>query len=335
MPPFVKWEVRWFHDHYPLTFALGLLTLEIDTTKIVVEMDKLEMDKLGDCAMGETLAVETPAPSRVLEGGTFHTQLVRHPNVQYRLHDHMFIKYATEFSDPPAIVLAINSLEVDRCANVRVRATAEDIHEHIFGAHIRSWGDTRLYSAGCTWLAVPRGHPDFQTGTFSTGEDHVWSKPQHLTHRKVVFDHAYQAPPKVVVWLNKLDLSRDHNERVMAFATDITATGFTVHINSWGDTKLHGAAISWFAYPAGFPGICSGDMLPQKGTSGVVKFERKFAKPPTVVLVGLNKLESDRSGRCSFNISIDAVSEIGMGIRVEGWSDTVLHSAGVAYLAIE
>jgi len=121
----------------------------------------------------------------------------------------------------------------------------------------------------------------------------------------------------------------------MTFATDVTRAGFTAHINSWGDTKLHAAGIFWFAYPVGYPGICSGSVLPGKGTSGVVEFEKEFTNSPTAVLVGLNKLESDKKGRCSFNIIAEAVSGVGMGIRVEGFGGTVLHSAGVSYIAIE
>ena len=71
------------------------------------------------------------------------------------------------------------------------------------------------------------------------------------------------------------------------------------------------------------------------GTSGVVRFDREFTKPPKTVLVGLNKLDSDRHGRCSFNIVTEAVSGVGMGIRVSGWGDTYLHSMGVSYIAME
>ena len=296
-----------------------------------------ETDKLKAYATPVGERVQTPdlLTGKVLQGGTFDTNHVGHIRNSYRHHNHMFIKYPAQYPNPPAILLGLNSLEIDRCANVRVRTSAEDIHEHIFGAHIRSWDNTRLYSAGCTWLAVPRGHPSFQFGTFHTEQDHIAWNVRHLTSRKIVFGRPYETPPKIVVWLNALDLCRDHNERVMAFATDITTTGFTVHINSWDDTRLFGAGISWFAYPEGFPGICSGSLLPVGGTSGVVKFEKKFAKPPRLVLAGLNKLDSDRHGRCSFKIVTEGVSEMGMGIRVEGWGDTVLHSAGVGYLAIE
>ena len=261
--------------------------------------------------------------------------MMRHPDTNTRPHDHMFIKISPNFATPPAIMLGLSSLEVDRGGGARVNASVENIHKHIFGAHIRSWGGTVLYRAGCTWLAMPSGHSSFQFGSFCTWENPTWKPEEYVTHREVVFPHPYEAPPKVVLWLNRFDFCYKRNEHIMTFATDVTRTGFTAHINTWGDTMLYAAGISWFAYPDGYPGVCSGTVLPEKGTSGVVEFEKRFINTPATVLVGLSKLESDKKSRCSFNIIAEAVSEIGMGIRVECFGDTVLHSAGVAYIAIE
>lgn len=280
----------------------------------------------------------TVVPAReILDWGTFDTQLMRPPNTQCpntpcHPHNHMFMKFSTKFTTPPVMILGLTSLEADRGNNVRVSATVEDIHNHIFSAHIRTWDGTKLYRAGYTWLAMPGGHPQFQSGTVDIWDAGDWHADKLVMHHDVVFPHPYQAPPKVVMWLNLLDFGYVNNERVMTFATDVTRTGFTANINTWGDTKLYGAKISWFAYPARHPEICSGTL---QGTSGVVGFEKKFTRPPTTVLVGLNRLETDKSRRCSFNIVTEAVSEIGMGIRVEGFGDTVLCSAGVSYLAIE
>jgi len=296
----------------------------IDKTTIAIEMT-------GDV----TAAEELERPQEMLDWGVFDTQLMRPPNTNYRLHDRMFIKISPKFATPPAIMSGLTSLEADRCAGVRVDAAVEDVHKHIFGAHIQTWANTKLYRASCTWLAMPSGHPHFQIGKFYTWEGPAWKPEKYVTHREIVFPHPYEAPPKVVLWFNRLDFCCLCNEHIMTFATDVTRAGFTAHINSWGDTKLHAAGISWFAYPDGYPGICSGTVLPDKGTSGVVEFEKEFTNPPTAVLVGLSKLESDKKARCSFNIITEAVSEVGMGIRVEGFGDTVLHSAGVSYIAIE
>jgi len=286
-------------------------------------------------ASGIAEELKKPMAREILDWGTFDTQVMRSPNTKPRHHSHMFITISPKFATPPAIILGLTSLEAARSANVRIATTVQDVHKYIFSAHIRSWLNTKLYRAGCTWLAMPSGHPHFQAGSFGTSEDPAWAPRKHVTHREVVFLHPYEAPPKVIIWLNELDFSVNHNERIMVFATDMTSGGFTAHINSWGGTKLYGAKISWFAYPAGYPGICGGTVLPEKGACGVVEFEKKFTKPPTAVLVGLNKLESDKKSRCSFNIITEGVSEIGMGIRVDGFGDTVLHSAGVSYLVIQ
>jgi len=125
----------------------------------------------------------------------------------------------------------LTSLEADRDANVHIEAFVRDVHKHIFSAHIHSWGATKLYREGCTWLAVPSGHPHFQVGSFGTWEDPAWNAENHVTHREIVFPHPYETPPKVIIWLNHLQFSFEYNERIMVLATDVTRGGFTAHIN--------------------------------------------------------------------------------------------------------
>lgn len=120
----------------------------------------------------------------------------------------------------------------------------------------------------------------------------------------------------------------------MAFATDITETGFTAHMNSWGDTIAHQALLSWFAYPVGTPGICSGE-VDIHDNAGVVTFDKKFNKPPRRVFVAINKLDTAKTGFCRFKVIHEAVSEMGMGVRIETWGNSELNTSGASYLAIE
>ena len=148
----------------------------------------------------------------MLDWGSFDIQMMRHLDTNARHDDYMFIKISRKFATPPAVMLGLSSLEVDRGGGARVNASVENIHKHIFGAHIRSWDNTFLYRAGCTWLAMPSEHPHFQLGSFCTWEDPTWKPEKYVTHREVVFSHPYEAPPKVVLWLNKLDFCSQRNE---------------------------------------------------------------------------------------------------------------------------
>lgn len=286
------------------------------------------------------ILIDTAPPSKkanspivfdTTDSGHFHTDHVRHPSMtSYRLHDHIFVKFSTKFASAPNVITGLTENVTDRKWNVRIKAGADKVHKHAFHLNIWSYSTTRLYHASCLWFAVPANDPHFQAGGLELG-----GKNTMLKHCKVSFGHAYESPPKVVIWLNHIDFDNTRNERVTAFATDITTTGFTAHINSWGDSILHSTGISWFAYPFGTPGIRSGDVLVEKDLSDMVTFEKPFNKPPRRVLVALNKLETDVKGFCRFKVIHEAVSEEGMGVRFESWGDTIIHSAGAAYLAIE
>lgn len=276
-----------------------------------------------------------PAASEVLDWGVFDVADVRDSNTHLRNHDLKFFQLSPKFRTPPTVILGLNSLETHRPTNTRITTYVDNVHERVFCANITTRDDSKLYRASCNWLAMPSQHPHFQAGNFHTREDPEWQTVNHTTHHKINFPHSYETPPTVVVWLNDLDFSPPNHEHVMATATNITTREFTVHVNTWGESTLTGAQVSWFAYPTGYPGICSGNLLPDHGRFGVVDFETKFASPPRAVLVGLNKLQTDKSQRCSFNIITEAVTEVSMGIRVEGWGDSIVHSAGVGYIAIE
>ena len=51
----------------------------------------------------------------------------------------------------------------------------------------------------------------------------------------------------MVCWLNRLDMSsgRDRDYKIRAFADEGDEEGFTVHLNTWDNGELHGAAMCW------------------------------------------------------------------------------------------
>ena len=89
---------------------------------------------------------------------------------------------------------------------------------------------------------------------------------------------------------------RMYGWRVRASATDISSTGFTLHIDSLDETQLFGAGASWIAYPAGKVGVVSGTcrtegITPQLrsnegiiGDGGELKFMSSFNAVPQVFI---------------------------------------------------
>lgn len=65
--------------------------------------------------------------------------------------------------------------------------------------------------------------------------------------RSVVFEHPFSAPPVVHLGVVGLDASKDHNLRLHTRAQDISATGFTIVVETWLHSQLWGLDVSWLA----------------------------------------------------------------------------------------
>ncbi|KAL8376465.1 hypothetical protein RB595_007520 [Gaeumannomyces hyphopodioides] len=251
--------------------------------------------------------------------------------------------FSREFDTPPQLAVGLNWLDLANATNIRVRAFADKITTSSADLHIDTWHDTTLYSAGCTWFTTsPSRDPDFQVGEFSTQDDHPWDKPQANTSRRINFERPYRAPPKVVIWLNQLDMAHDKNWRVKATATDVDAKGFTIHLDTWSNTTLYSAKAAWIAYPADKSGVASGSYSttdirpwdkPQMENAGKASFPAGAFQSTPKVLIALNSLDIDRGSNLRLKLSAGSVSKDGMTWHIDSWFDTTLYSAGASYIA--
>jgi hypothetical protein len=273
------------------------------------------------------------------QSGTFNTMEVR-PWNEPRAANSKEIPFARTV---PGVALGLTALDVSHAANVRIKAYADHITYQSFQLHMDSWADTVLYSAGCSWLEVAPDDPTFQSGTFNTMEDHPWNQPQLKTSRKISFARPFSAPPKVVVWLNALDMSNAHNVRIKLSTSDVTAAGFTLHIDTWADSILYCGGATWIAFAADRHDVTCGSFntqdvrpwnQPQHNHSKQLSFQgTRFAAPPRVLL-GLDSLDFDSRRNLRVNLTADEITSSGMTWHLNSWSDTVMYSAGGSYLAI-
>jgi len=244
-------------------------------------------------------------------------------------------------SKPPVIATGLLQIDV---AKLRIAAAATAIDAAGFTAGLNSWGDSVLYSAASTWLAVAADDPAFQIGQFSTMEDHPWNQPKLQTSRRITFARPYSGgTPHVVVWLNELDITGPQNVRVNAYVSDIDPAGFTVHIDAWWDTVLYSAGVTWIAYPANRPGVVSGSFntsdvrpwdQPRAETSGMVAFPGGgFARSPLVALA-LNTMDIRSGTNLRIVASASDITPTGLRWHLNTWGDTTLYSAAASYIAM-
>lgn len=204
------------------------------------------------------------------------------------------VVFAPPYQAAPDIAMGLTALDVDRRANLRIAALASGVSSTDFTASLNAWADTVLYSAGCTWL-------------------------------------------------NELDVANKRNARVRAYVADVDTKGFTVHIDTWADTTLYSAGVTWIAYPAGKAGIVSGTFgtgdvrpwyQPRANTSATIAFPSGGFTAPPRVLVALTALDVDRRANLRIVSSANNITTSGMTWHLDSWADTILYSAGAAYIAI-
>lgn len=242
----------------------------------------------------------------------------------------------------PGLVVGLTLLDVSAAANVRVNAYVNEVQREHFKINLSSWNDTDLYGASCAWMAIEADDMDFQYGSYHTTEDHDWRETPHHNTRNIRFKRAYPDTPKVVVWLNVIDLGCRENFRIKTFATNVTATGFTIHIDTWDDTRLFSGSASWVAYTTGRSGVASGcfstidirsPRQEQAYNSAFEAFEKGvFEKPPKVFLA-LNALDIDRRATMRLMVKADNVSASGMWWHLDSWRDSSMYYAGASYIA--
>jgi hypothetical protein len=275
--------------------------------------------------------------------GVFNTMDVRPWNMP-QLQNSKSVVFSPPYATAPTIAMGLTELDVANSANLRIAASSSGVAGTGFTASLNAWADTVLYSAGCTWLEVPPGDPDFQIGQFNTQDDHPWNQPKQQTSRRISFAPPYAGGvPNVVVWLNELDMANSANARVTAYVTDVDTQGFTVHIDTWADSTLYSGGITWIAYPADKSGVISGTFntqdvrpwnQPRADTSATIAFPGGGFTAPPRVLVALNTLDVDHGANLRIVASASDITAGGMTWHLDSWADTTLYSAGAAYIAI-
>jgi len=293
-----------------------------------------ELSETDKTFIGETYPNEGP------DTGSFSTTEVRTKAARSAVKRQVF---AERLEVPPVLAIGLTSVDIAPTTNIRVTAYADKITTTTADVHINTWDDTTLFSAAATWFRAAADDPDFQLGQASTLDSGRPQQPQ--TAIPITFERPYAAPPQVVVWLNRFEMGYETNWRVAASASDVTARGFVLHLDSAGDTTLLSASAAWIAFPAAKAGVAGGSFStsdvrrwdqPEPVTRGQIRFpQRGFATPPSRVLVALNSLDM-AAGHClRLKVSAEKQSAQGAAWQIETWGgDSILYSAGASYLAL-
>ncbi|KAG8983277.1 hypothetical protein FRB90_006153, partial [Tulasnella sp. 427] len=162
------------------------------------------------------------------------------------------INFERPFATAPNVVVFLTKLSFGGGKEAHgIKAFADNIDKMGFIIHIDTWDDTKIWEAIAGWIAYPADKDNIYSGTATTEQVRDRDNPSPgLTTQKVIkFDNTpFYAKPTVFLALSSIAVSVDMNLRINAYADDISTEGMTWHIDSWGDTRLHLAEISFIAF---------------------------------------------------------------------------------------
>ena len=267
----------------------------------------------------------------------FNTIEVR-PWTKPRLDNAMIKYFVGQYSTAPRVPFGLSFLDIDCGHNIRITGKAEDIMTDKFTASLNAWADTVLYAAGLTFIELGPGYEFLQTGTFNTQEVGRWQDHAQKNSKRITFAQPFERlPPKIICWLTDLDFDNQHNFRCKTYATDIDTNGFTVHIDTWADSIMYMAGMTWLAYPATQPNVQSGwfgiDNSEHKlDNTGVVAFDTPFYKVPKLAMA-LNGLDFDCHKNLRVRLDKTAVTPTSMTWLLQSWADSTMYWAQGVYFA--
>lgn len=244
------------------------------------------------------------------------------------------------------IPVGINMLDICHKCNPRIHAYIDNVspadtnYDKFIGRiNLDAWSDTRLFAAGCTWLDISKHSLDIQFGRFSTGGMNVTATTAKAVSIDIHFTRSYQVPPKVVIWLTTLDISGSYNTRLVTSVNNITTTGFKLKVETWDESVVYGATVSWIAVPSDNPIMTAGQLVssytgPSSGFQQKIVFDKPFKRVPRV-MAAFNRLDT----KCSINLRIKTypkdITTEGMTLAIDTWDDSVIYPCGVAFIVID
>jgi len=259
------------------------------------------------------------------------------------------VSFVPPHDDPPRIALGFKSLDIGNSAHIRVRAKAEGVTENDFILNVDTWMDTQLFNATSTWIEFAPSDLDYQLGEFNTlnarGYQLAPADEKGIRRDRKHFnfsDGGYSEPPNVIVWLSALDIDKSRNYRVRAIASNVTAKGFDLDIESWLDTILYSATASWVTYPRNSESAVSGRVStldvrtwypPIPKNSKDVSFPAKFFDRAPKLFVGISEIDMDSSANLRVMTYADNITQDGFVWHGDTWLDSQLYAVSANWIA--
>ena len=158
------------------------------------------------------------------------------------------IYFGRPFINPPKVIVFLKQLDMEKGRNCRVVTKVSDIDVSGFNIHINTWAGSILYSATAGWIAYLSDRPYVFSCTVGTKDVRPSNEPQNLNSKSIGFSGVqFWRTPSVFMAINSLDFDYRANLWIKVRAKNVSPTGLTWHMKSWGDSIFYGGGVSILA----------------------------------------------------------------------------------------
>ncbi|CAE6496149.1 unnamed protein product, partial [Rhizoctonia solani] len=187
--------------------------------------------------------------------------------------------------------------------------------------------------------------PNMSAYTFNTNEVHSQEESAPPQENSRVIETHFPAE-KIPLGLTMINIKRGTDFRVRSYIDSIEpvdkkyeAYKATVHLDTWHNAVLRGAACTWFDVSKWdkqfqFGRLLATNKLTDNADKWVdVKFERPFDQVPKVI-VWLYTINIDRKEDMRIHAVAENVTTTGFRLGVHTWEETVVFDSKVSWLAV-
>ncbi|KAM0812942.1 hypothetical protein AB5N19_12933 [Seiridium cardinale] len=172
----------------------------------------------------------------------------------------------------------------------------------------------------------------FDAGNFNTVEIRPWDRPQLDSSKVFNYHRTYDRVPEILIGLTTLDIAQHTNIRIRAFVTNATTKNFTASLQSWADTTLYSASMTYLEKNSHFGYIQRGVYSNNKSRhwnqpcpkqSKRINFATPF-RPSPHVMTWLQSLDMDKSKDWRIKVYPSNIDKNGFTFHADSWSDPIL-----------
>jgi hypothetical protein len=153
--------------------------------------------------------------------------------------------FERSFKEPPKVVVWLQGFDMDKHKNWKIAVHASNISSEGFDLHIDTWGDSALYSGSASWIAYPADKKGILSGgvdsSISNSSSQGQCKGGRVDFPKGIFDRKH----RIYLAIKSFNSDNKHDLRLKALAENVSKAGFDWKVETWGDTVLEGAGISY------------------------------------------------------------------------------------------